>query len=79
MYKDGMLYDALFDVTFPALYALPVPRTEDGWSHYVASFIESDEWAPPGTTSYTGVYEMHMTVTDALGNGWFFLATFTVQ
>jgi len=76
--REGVMYDAAFDSSYPGYPAMVPPIEKDGPSHLVWFFGESSAFGPPATPA-TGSFEFKLVITDSTGAGWNLTVPFTVS
>jgi len=77
MFREGVLYDAEFDSSYPGYPGQTPPIVKDGPSHLVWFFGENSSFGPLNTPA-TGSFAFKLKITDSTGAGWNVTVPFTV-
>jgi hypothetical protein len=78
MLREGVMYDADFDSSYPVYPGMTPPIVKDGPSHLVWFFGENSSFGPENTPA-TGNFEFNLNITDSTGAGWNVKVPFTVH
>jgi hypothetical protein len=77
LYRNGVIYDAVFDGFYQGYDALSTPIEKDGPSHLIIPFGENSSYFPE--VQAQGHYVFRISIVDSLEEGWVIDVPFTVQ